>query len=233
MRIVVTHLTRMEAPRICVAGVDPDTGRHLRPTTGPLQPLTRELLAEQGGPFALGALVELGDVTPEGDPPETEDHGFWPGRARVLGRVSPARYVELLRGHAQPSLQAIFGEDLVRHEWTYAIDQHHGVASLGVLRVRRKPDIAIDKFGKLRLRLNDARRPAFLPVTDLRFVESDHRTIKTDVLADVRARMRRGVDVLLMVGLARAFQREGDEYARHWLQVNGVCMTDRPLGDRP
>jgi hypothetical protein len=147
--------------------------------------------------------------------------------------VSPARYIELLRGHAQPSVEAIFGEDLVRHEWTYAIDQHHGVASLGVLRVRRKPDIAIDKFGKLRLRLNDAKRPAFLPVTDLRFVEADHRTIKADVLADVRARMRRGVEVLLMVGLARAFHREGDERARHWLQVNGVCLADRPLGDRP
>jgi Dual OB-containing domain len=233
MRIVLTHLTRMEAPRICIAGIDPDGGRHVRPTTGPLQQLTRELLAEQGGPFALGSLVDLGEVKPDCNPPETEDHRFWPDRARVLGRVSPARYLELLDEHAQPSLETIFGTDLVRHEWTYAIDQDRGVASLGVLRVRRKPDIAIDKFGKLRLRLNDAKRPAFLPVTDVRFVQADHRTVKADVLAEARTRMRRGVDVLLMVGLARAFQREGDECARHWLQVNGVCLADRPLGDRP
>jgi hypothetical protein len=233
MRIVVTQLTRMEAPRICVAGIDPGTRRHLRPTTGPLRPLTRELLAEKGGPFALGALVELGDVAPDPNPPETEDHRFWPGRARVLGQVSPARYLELLHQQAQPGLEAIFGEDLVRYEWSYAIDRDRGDASLGVLRVRRKPEIAIDRYGKLRLRLNDERPPAFLPVTDLRFVEDDHKTIKADVLTDVRTRMRRGVDVLLMLGLARAFQREGDDSARHWLQVNGICLADRPLGDRP
>lgn len=64
MRIVITHLTRMEAPRICVAGIDTDAGGHVRPTTGRSHPLTRELLAEQGGPYALGALVDLGEVTP-------------------------------------------------------------------------------------------------------------------------------------------------------------------------
>jgi len=34
-----------------------------------------------------------------------------------------------------------------------------------------------------------------------------------------------------MLGLARAFQKPGDDCERHWLQVNGICMTDRPLGE--
>jgi len=67
----------------------------------------------------------------------------------------------------------------------------------------------------------------------VRFVEADHKTIKTDMVADLRARMQRGVDVLLMLGLARAFARSGDDRERHWLQVNGICMADRPLGERP
>jgi uncharacterized protein (DUF488 family) len=36
-----------------------------------------------------------------------------------------------------------------------------------------------------------------------------------------------------MLGLARAFLKDGDDRERHWLQVNGICMADRPLSDRP
>jgi hypothetical protein len=44
-----------------------------RPT---IAPLTRDLLASEGGPFAIGTLVELGEVTPHPEAPETEDHLF-------------------------------------------------------------------------------------------------------------------------------------------------------------
>jgi hypothetical protein len=233
MRMVVTQLTRMRAPRICVAGIDPDTGRHVRPTTASEHPLTLELLAEEGGPFALGALLELGAVTPDPRPPESEDHLFDPKSARLLGQLSSARYLELLSGHAHDRLHKIFGDELMRHGRNYAIDKGCGTASLGVLRARRRPHLQVDGYGKLRLRLRGEGRPASLPVTDVRFVESDHSTIRTEVVADVGARMRRGIEALLMLGLARAFQAQGDEHERHWLQVNGICMEDRPLGDVP
>lgn len=229
MRIVVNHLTRMDAPRICIAGIDPDAGRHIRPTTDPTRPLTRGLLVEKGGPLALGSLIELGDVIPDPKQPESEDHLFVPEKARSIGRLTPNRYLEVLLEHATNRLGDIFGDALVRYDWNYAVDKDRGTASLGVLRVRRKPDIEIDRYGKLRLRLNDEDKPAFLPVTDLRFVESDHKTIKGSTVEDVRQRMHRGVGVLLMLGLARAFQRSGDDHQRHWLQVNGICMMDRPL----
>jgi hypothetical protein len=108
-----------------------------------------------------------------------------------------------------------------------------GIASLGILRLRRRPEVVRDKFGKLRLRLGGAGKPAYLPIGDLRFVEADHATIKPDVVADVNARMRRGVEVHLMLGLARAFRRSDDDDERHWLQVNGICLADRPLGEEP
>jgi hypothetical protein len=221
----------MEAPRICIAGIDPQANRHVRPITGHSNPLTRDLLASEGGPFAIGTLVELGEVTPDPEPPETEDHLFRPERARVVGRLSPNRYLELINEHARDHLHEIFGDELGRHGWTYAVDKGCGTASLGVLRVRRKPGLDVDRYGKLRLRLNDEKKSAFLPVTDVRFVEADHKTIKADVVADVRARMQRGVSVLLMLGLARAFQKSDDDCERHWLQVNGICMADRPLGE--
>lgn len=67
----------------------------------------------------------------------------------------------------------------------------------------------------------------------MRFVEPDHKTINVEIVADVQTRMRRRVEVLLMLGLARAFQASEDDSERHWLQVNGICLADRPLGERP
>jgi hypothetical protein len=233
MRMVVTQLTRMRAPRICVAGIDPDTGQHIRPITGPEAPLTRELLADEGGQFALGALFELGYVAPDPKPPETEDHLFRPEEAQVLGQLSSARYLELLNRHASDRLQAVFGDALVRRGQTHAIDSGCGAVSLGILRPRRRPDLEVNAYGKLRLRLNGDGKPASLPVTDVRFVETDHESIRSEVVADVNARMRRGVGVLLMLGLARAFRADGDDCERHWLQVNGICLEDRPVGEAP
>jgi hypothetical protein len=233
MRVVINHVTRMDAPRICVAAIAPDTGQHIRPRTGRDNPLTRDLLAENGGPFALGTLIELGETTPTPEPPETEDCLFCPDRMHAIGPLSPNRYLQLLRRHAQTRLLGIFGDELVRHGQSYAVEKGSGTTSLGILRVRRAPDLKVDSFGKLRLRLNDETPAASLPVTDVRFVEPDHKTIRDDVVADVRARMRQGVQVLLMLGLARAFQRSDDDSERHWLQVNGICMADRPLTERP
>jgi hypothetical protein len=233
MRVVVNHLTRMDAPRICVAAIVPDTGRHIRPVTGAGDLLTRDLLAENGGPFALGTLVDLGDTTPKPEPPETEDCLFRPARIKVVEQLSPERYLGLLRRHAQRRLRSIFGDVLARQGRSYAVEKGCGEASLGIMYVRRGLDLDSDGYGKLRVRLDGEGRPAYLPVTDVRFVEADHKTIKLDVLVDVRTRMLQGVEVFLMLGLARPFQREGDDRRRHWLQVNGICMADRPLGERP
>jgi hypothetical protein len=70
-------------------------------------------------------------------------------------------------------------------------------------------------------------------VTDVRFFEADHSTLKRDVIDDVGQRLSRGVPVVLMVGLARPFRAAGDDRDRHWLQVTGVCLEDRPLGAVP
>jgi hypothetical protein len=139
-------------------------------------------------------------------------------------------YLQLLETIANDDLEAIFGSDLERRGRSFAIEEGRGEVSLGVLRIQEEPEFLVDDWGKLRLRLNDVDPPAHLGVTDLRFVEADHSTLKPDVIDDVRRRMQRGVGVLLMVGLARAWRAAGDDRERHWLQVNGVCLDDRPLG---
>jgi hypothetical protein len=86
MRIVVNHVTRMSSPRICVAGIDPETIKHVRPTTPQTDPITRNLLREEGGPFGMGAVVDLGATVPEPTSPETRTISSGPP-TRVTSRI--------------------------------------------------------------------------------------------------------------------------------------------------
>ncbi len=229
MEIIVNHLTRMTAPRICIAGIDPATDRHVRPTTAASNPLTRSLLDEEGGPFGLGACVDLGEVRPNPSRPESEDHLFSPAAVTAVRQLEPDEYLDTLDDVAEDDLHSIFGPDLERRGRSFAIEEGRGEVSLGVLRPQRARRLLIDSYGKLRLRLNDFDEPADLGVTDLRFVEADHSTLRREVIDDFHRRLRRGVAVRLMVGLARAFVATGDDRRRHWLQVNGICLEDQPL----
>lgn len=232
MKIVLNHLTRMRGPRICVAGLDP-TGRHVRPVTSTTHKLTRTMLSERGGPFEIGVILDLGEVSATPCAPATEDHEFSVTNTRRLKRLAGEEYFRVLERVAHEDLQSIFGPDLKRRKQTFAVDRGQGTTSLGVLRPKQKVELVHNRFGKLRLRLNDNSGEADLPVTDIRFVEEDHQTIKQDVVEDVRWRLQSGVQVILMVGLTRLFQVSDDEEERHWLQVNGLCMADRPLGPKP
>jgi len=102
-----------------------------------------------------------------------------------------------------------------------------------VVKARRRPELEVGRYGKLQLRFNDPDTPTYLSVADIRFVEPDHKTIRTDVVDDVHARLQRGVGVYVMFGLSRAFTAIGDNQDRHWLQVNGLCLEDRPVGNIP
>ncbi len=232
MKIVINHVTRMEAPRVCVAGFDPLTLEHIRPTTPPSDPLTRELLREAGGPFGMGALVDIGAITPNPSPPETEDHLFKSHHAHHQEDLDGDLFLEQLTVLHAADLDSAFGSELERVGRTYAVEPGHGGKSLAVL-CAASPVFEINRYGKLQLRYEDTEPPTYLSVKDVRFFEDDHQTIKTGVVDDVSRRLRRGVDAFLMVGLTRAWSKPGDTCARHWLQLNGLCLVDRPVGDVP
>jgi hypothetical protein len=234
MQIVVNHLTRMRTERICIAGINPERRCHVRPVTPRADLLTRDLLLENGGPIELAALVDIGRPEPAPERPETEDHLI---ASRDLERVRTAggdEYLDLLDTVAEPDLETAFGPDLQRRgKWKYAIDQGEGHASLAVVKARYRPELEVDRYGKLQLRFNDPDVPAYLSVADIRFVERDHTTIRTDRVDDVDARLQKGVGVYMMLGLSRAFTALGDDQSRHWLQVNGLCLEDRPVSEAP
>jgi hypothetical protein len=90
----------------------------------------------------------------------------------------------------------------------------------------------IDDYG-LQLAFEEVGRTARIRITDLRFFEEDQVTLRYSVADDVSARLKRGVRVWVMFGLGRAWKVRNDQVERHWLQVNGLCLEDRPLGPLP
>ena len=238
MEIVLNHLTRMRGERICVAGIDPASNAHIRPTTPPWDLMTRNLLRENGGPFEIGAVVDLGSTTSDGTPPEVEDRRFSTASANYVRMLSAEEYLALLDDASEPTLEAVFGDQLQRAtKWKLGVPVGSGDASLGVIRGPRWQRLGVDREYGLRdgrpTRINAAVHAedgqAYAPVNDLRFFD-DRGFVDEDVVAKANARLSTGVDSFLMVGLTRPHAAGESDGEYHWLQINGLCLVDRPLG---
>jgi Dual OB-containing domain len=232
MKIIVNHVTRMTSEsRICVAGIDAATSQHVRPVTPSTDLITRALLRENGGPFGVGALVDLGAVVACPNAPETEDHEFATGQAKRIEDLSDDTYLELLDQVSDEDVPTAFGPDLVEvRPRKLAIPAGRGNRSLAVVPVVN-PELQI-RFGNLYLKLDPPNTPADLRVTDVRFYEADHSTVKRAIVNDVNGRFAAGEPVYAMLGLARAMH-DSDGGNVHWLMANGLCLADRAVGDVP
>jgi len=191
------------------------------------------MLRSEGGIFGLGAKVDVGGLIPRSSPPEVEDHLFQPERARLVGTLGPGEYLSLIDAACERDLTTVFGPSLRVDGRGFSVPEGEGVASLGCVRVPTsvRPEIVID-YGKVKLRLQDRGKHFQLAVNDIRCYEEDQETPARRIVKAVQQRMRRKVPLRLMVGLSRAWSPD-DTSPRHWLQVNGICLEDSPLGDAP
>lgn len=221
-RIVVNHLTRMREGHICVAGLGPD-GSHVRPQRRHGR-WTREHLHPRGV-FEVGAVVELGEVQPDGSPPEVEDVIVLDdGSLRRRRRLSDDAFWERLTLQSFESLRDIFGEELERYQsGTASVPEHAGGASLGCVRADRA-ELVVDG-DRPRIEFHDPDLGTLnLSVTDVRVCDHEHRPVK-QLLGVVGRRLARGEDVVLAVGLSRAMAA-GSAPPAHWLQVNNLHFVD-------
>lgn len=236
MQIVVTHLTRMRHPYICVAGVD-KKGEHRRPvlvdSDGGHKQLERNLLRSEGGHFELGAVVDLGNAQPQPTPPEVEDVIFAPVAVTAVKTFDPADFQRILDRLAEDSLRTIFGPDLERLSPTAAaVPEGRGEASLGVLKLTEAGLQVESEFGKQAMRFNfedPDLGELSLKVTDLRLWESDHETPATDAVDRIKNHLD---GCHIAVGLTRAREVSSYPGPRHWLQVNNIFPRNNPLWER-
>jgi hypothetical protein len=230
--IIVNHLTRVRDGRICVAGIELDSREHLRPVTVESNFLDRSALATEGGPFEIGALIELGETDPHPDPPQTENHRFSLERVEPAFRLKETEYLELLEPLCRDTLREAFGPALRRVQPSCAAPEGEGERSLACVRLPARARLRIDPdSSRLRLYLPDPELPATLPVADLRFVEPDHLTLRTDAIDTVAAALQHGEPAIAMLGLGGAWSPSPDYPAMHWLQVNGICLRERPFDE--
>ncbi len=227
MQIVVNHLTRMNPGYICVAGLDLATNTHVRPVLAGSR-LTVDLLKRKEGPFDIAVVVQLGATQPRGRPPETEDRIFDPAQLAAVKELAAERFWKILKSVSCKTLKEIFGNKLQPQSRGCAVDEGTGSASLGCLLPATPPEIFINSWGKVRAKINDGIFDVDLSLTDLRFYKDDQQTPLSKVVADVQRRIKKGVGVIVSVGLARAFLAKGDTARRHWLQVNNIHLEDNP-----
>jgi hypothetical protein len=230
MRILVNHLTRMHGGHICLAGVDLETRRHVRPLLAH-DPVPFFLLARYGGPFDMARIVDLGSPRHAPVAPHVEDHVFVPARARFERVAAADEFWEVLEDVECGSLQAIFGPALHeagRQRWATRLGQ--GLRSLGVLCPATTPELYVasgrDGGPQVRMRLTDGQIRADAGVTDLRLFGDDHATPEP---ARIRAAVRGMADsqgVLLGVGLTRKFRSSDRHEYLHWLQVNNIHLKE-------
>jgi hypothetical protein len=230
MYLVITHLTRMQPGSICVAGIDPDTGRQIRPVIG--RCFTRDFLYQNGGPFQIAAAVDLGQTTYVGHAPEYEDHRIDPNSLRYLGRLTADDFWSVLRKTSKHHLAGTFGTALQHDSKTHSSTtaENTGAASLGHLCPTCPADISVNHWGKLRAVIHDQTSEPEISVTDIRLCRFDHQTPRLKLVADISDRLQ-SVPAILAVGLTRPFQKSDDAPTRHWLQLNNIHLQDDPLGE--
>jgi hypothetical protein len=212
---------------VCAAGIDPETQEHVRPVL-PGMRLRTGILEEQGGPFSMAALVDLGETHPCGNAPETEDVEFHPSLAAKVRTLPGQEFWTLLRSVSESCLGDVFGSELESVGHTLAIEEGKGVVSLGCLAPKRPPTLAIDRFDRIRALVADGEIYYDLPVTDVRLYENDHQSPRQGIVAGIGERMARGVPVIVSVGVTRAFAVRDGEPPLHWLQVNNLHLEDDP-----
>lgn len=193
MRIVVTHLTRMQRGSVCVAGVNVETGEHVRPVP-PIGALPSRVTTRHNGPFDMATVIDLGNVRPVPQPPEVEDHEltWWHARAECV--IDPKLMWDILNAKSQPSLSMLFGDDLRAVGRSRAIvDSGRGIASLGVLAPRVRPWLRLDRRADgtptVRLLVTEGTTPYNLSVTDLRLYDDDHVTPKLTLIRNLQDRL--------------------------------------------
>ena len=230
MEIVISHLTRMHGGHICIAGVDVNTRRHVRPVLSS-GGIPSHMLARYGGPFEMANIIDLGRPRPKPNRPHVEDHVFAPSRVKVQRTASPHEFWNLLHELTRTRLREIFGNALrAVGNSRYGTDLGRGLASLGCLRPLAPPELylAEGRKGKrqIRIRLHDGEIQADVGVTDLRLCKDDHATPDPDKVRGVAKWIYDSDCVLLGVGLTRKFRPSEKADYVHYLQVNNIHLRE-------
>ncbi len=213
---------------MCVAGIDLDTGEHVRPELSAGR-MPVQLLARYGGPFDIGAVVDIGAAFSLGRVPEVEDCRCFVGAFARSAETSDVEFWDLLSRSAKTDLGTIFGPELGKPTArSCGVNMGKGMRSLGCLRPSHACFLQVrhteGQRTSVRMLLHDVMLGDLdLAVNDLRLFGSDHATADEARVVNVQEHLAHANDTILSVGLTREFR------GVHWLQVNNIHFSGRPV----
>ena len=206
----------MQSGHICVAGIDVDKNKRVRPVAA--EALSGRLLATNGGPFDIRHVIDIGRTAPRRSRPEIEDVRFEPRSIRLLATMPEAEFVQRLARLAAADLTAI-GSDLQPRGKNLVVPEGKGKCSLVIVHTTEPLRVHINADGRLRLAWRD---DIELPITDLRLFKSDLRTPDPSKTLWLEKQLAIGGEIFLNFGLGRPFE------GFHWLQLNNIHLTTNP-----
>ncbi|MCE5236936.1 hypothetical protein LLH23_00410 [bacterium] len=236
MEIIVTHLTRMRRGYICTAGICAADGRHVRPVFERGN-LGVNMLARNGGPFALGRRVHLaGAQKAEAPPPHVEDWTIDRYGLKPLAALAPEEFWALLSAHAAATLHEAFGPELRPiGGMSFGTDPGQGATSLAYLRLPAPPTLHfVEREGgsrQIRVTLQ-AGATADLGVTDKRLYVGHAHLPNEALVTRLQEALAKSREVIVAVGLGRPYP-PGAPDAVNWLQVNNLFPREAPLWETP
>ncbi|MGH2409709.1 MAG: hypothetical protein ACRDGS_04975, partial [Chloroflexota bacterium] len=222
-----TDLTRMRHGRVCIAGYDA-AFQCVRPVLPPPGIPETALLLGRLAIVYPAAEVEFDFGHAQSEPPHTEDIYYTSRSVRLIGRVSEARWRDLLTSTLSLSVEALFDRPIMADHGWY-VWQGGGKHSLGTVAPSRIREVVHEQKadGTWGYRLGfDDRKGAYykLSVTDLawRYVcdrlRSKGRTPRD--IEDSGAQLLRNRAVFLRIGLARPSLDTLPD--RCFLQITGI-----------
>ena len=134
-RVIITDLTRMRRPRVCVAGYLPDCSC-VRPVFRRRWPVENWLRCQGKVIIRPFAVVEFDftDTDPQITPPHTEDRIVNPVYRLAVGTLTTEEQLSLLRRTAIRGVEDIFGAPVYRTSGGSAyVQMGEGVRSLGTI----------------------------------------------------------------------------------------------------
>jgi len=217
---------------MCAAGIDLDTEQHIRPVSARGR-LSTNLLTNYDGPFGMAVALDIGTPSPLNNKPQVEDHIIDPTKIKSIGTLPPGKFWKLLTRVADRKLIDIFGQDLIRlGSSSCGVEVGKGSASLGCLIPASRPYLYIRKRSnrndQVRMQLDDGDFFLDCGVTDIRLYGEDHVTPDDRMVRRIEKRLKGDEQVILSMGLTRAYASSSDFDPVHWLQINNIHFKDDP-----
>lgn len=219
-KIIITDLTRFSnKEKLCVAGIDVDTYKCIRPIPYLQTNRCRELKMLPGailtGDFSSHYNTEM---------PHSEDMSY--KNLKFNGHCSSGEFREILSKSAYQSIEDGFGVSLDNGQ-KYIPRKENPTKSLITLSVNPQSfQIVQDQYNLSKIKVhvtdNTGKEFRFLPITDFglhKYAEKHYQ--EAGNYSNINNLIRSQEELLLRIGISRFYEAQSGK-AGFWIQVNGI-----------